>query len=241
MDFDSLFLTPKRLKMRKICVVEDESSLSEMIRLNLELEGYDVTVFSTGTEAHECFSNTVEFDLILLDVMLPGYSGVDLCKQIRQRSQVPILFLSAKGTTSDRIEGLKAGGNDYLPKPFDLEELLLRVGILVGPEPSEKEILEATIGNCSVNFKTFEVVNQSTKEGHSLSKKEVALIQLFIEKNGEVVSRTEILDKVWGKDQFPTTRTIDNYILNFRKIFEEDPKHPKFFHSIRGVGYKFTN
>ena len=241
MDFDSLFLTQNGIRMRRICVVEDESSLSEMIRLNLELEGYNVTVFSTGTEAHECFSSPISFDLILLDVMLPGYSGVDLCKQIRENSHVPILFLSAKGTTSDRIEGLKAGGNDYLPKPFDLEELLLRVGILMGPETVEQEILEATIGICSVNFKTFEVMNQASNEAHSLSKKEVALIQLFIEKNGEVVSRTEILDRVWGKDQFPTTRTIDNYILNFRKIFESDPKHPKFFHSIRGVGYKFTN
>ncbi|MEJ6775907.1 MAG: response regulator transcription factor [Crocinitomicaceae bacterium] len=227
--------------MRKICVVEDESSLSEMIRLNLELEGYHVTVFSTGTKAQECFSGPISFDLIILDVMLPGHSGVDLCKQIRQKSQIPILFLSAKGTTSDRIEGLKAGGNDYLPKPFDLEELLLRVGVLILPGLDESEIIEANIGGFSVNFKTFEVVRQSTKESHSLSKKEVALIQLFITKNGEVISRAEILDKVWGKDQFPTTRTIDNYILNFRKIFEKDTKHPEYFHSIRGVGYKFTN
>lgn len=227
--------------MRKICVVEDESSLSEMIRLNLELEGYHVTVFSTGTKAHEEFSGSISFDLILLDVMLPGYSGVDLCKQIRTKSNVPILFLSAKGTTSDRIEGLKAGGNDYLPKPFDLEELLLRVGVLIGPDLSNEELIEAKLGDCIVNFKTFLVINQSSKQEHNLSKKEVDLIHLFIEKNGEVISRTEILDKVWGKDQFPTTRTIDNYILNFRKIFEKDPKHPEYFHSIRGVGYKFTN
>ena len=227
--------------MRKICVVEDESSLSEMIRLNLELEGYHVTVFSTGTKAQESFSESISFDLIILDVMLPGYSGVDLCKQIRQKSQTPILFLSAKGTTSDRIEGLKAGGNDYLPKPFDLEELLLRIGVLIIPGLHESELTEANIGGFSVNFKTFEVFRKSTKESYSLSKKEVALIQLFITKNGEVISRAEILDKVWGKDQFPTTRTIDNYILNFRKIFEKDTKHPEYFHSIRGVGYKFTN
>jgi two-component system alkaline phosphatase synthesis response regulator PhoP len=240
MIFDSLFLASKRNQMRRICVVEDESSLSEMIRLNLELEGYDVTVFSTGTKAHECFEGPISFNLIILDVMLPGYSGVDLCKQIRAKSSVPVLFLSAKGTTSDRIEGLKAGGNDYLPKPFDLEELLLRVGVLIGPDAEETEIVEATLGNCSVNFKTFEVINLETNQTHNLSKKEVDLIHLFLEKNGEVISRTEILDKVWGKDQFPTTRTIDNYILNFRKIFEKDPKNPEHFHSIRGVGYKFT-
>jgi len=227
--------------MRKICVVEDESSLSEMIRLNLEFEGYHVTVFNTGTEAYTCFKNAVSFDLIILDVMLPGYSGVDLCKQIRQASNTPVLFLSAKGTTSDRIEGLKAGGNDYLPKPFDLEELLLRVGVLIGPEQIENEPVETIIGDFSVNFETFEVIKRSTKESQDLSKKEVALIQLFVGKNGVVIPRTEILDKVWGKDQFPTTRTIDNYILNIRKIFEKDPKQPKHFHSIRGVGYKFTN
>ncbi|MDG1777160.1 MAG: response regulator transcription factor [Crocinitomicaceae bacterium] len=227
--------------MREICVVEDESSLSEMIRLNLEFEGYHVTVINSGAEAQVCFENAISFDLIILDVMLPGCSGIDLCKQIRQTSSVPVLFLSAKGTTSDRIEGLKAGGNDYLPKPFDLEELLLRVGILIGPELKEVGLTEAIVGDFSVNFETFEVVNRLTNMSQNLSKKEVALIQLFVEKKGAVISRTEILDKVWGKDQFPTTRTIDNYILNFRKIFEKDPRHPKYFHSIRGVGYKFTN
>ena len=122
-----------------------------------------------------------------------------------------------------------------------MEELLLRVGILIGSELKEVGLTEAIVGDFSVNFETFEVVNRLTNMSQNLSKKEVALIQLFVEKKGAVISRTEILDKVWGKDQFPTTRTIDNYILNFRKIFEKDPRHPKYFHSIRGVGYKFTN
>lgn len=225
--------------MQKVCVVEDENSLAEMIRMNLELEGYEVVHFDNGLKAHEHFANQPRYDLIVLDVMLPGMNGVEICRNIRTYSNVPILFLSAKGTTSDRIEGLKAGGNDYLPKPFDLEELLLRVAVLVSANKKESpDVIQ--IGNCEVNFKTFLIRNTSTGNELRLSKKEASLIQLFHEKNGEVIARSEILDRVWGKDQFPTTRTIDNYILNFRKIFEDDPKDPKYFHSIRGVGYKFT-
>lgn len=225
--------------MTKICVVEDESSIAEMIRLNLELEGYSLTHFDNGSIAKKVFQHDFDFDLIILDVMLPGVNGIDLCTEIRKTSKVPVLFLSAKGTTTDRIEGLKAGGNDYLPKPFDLEELLLRVAVLTGALNDEVND-EITIGDFNVNFKTFEVKNSVSHEKIDLSKREIALIQLFYEKNNEVIPRSEILDRVWGKDQFPTSRTIDNYILNFRKIFEKDPKAPEYFHSIRGVGYKFT-
>ena len=154
---------------------------------------------------------------------------------------VPVLFLSAKGTTSDRIEGLKVGANDYLPKPFDLEELLLRVAVLLNVKVLKEEEDNVSIGNHIVDLKSYTVINQKNKEELALSKKEIELIRLFKDKEGQVISRTEILDKIWGKDQFPTSRTIDNYILHFRKIFEENPKEPVFFHSIRGVGYKFTS
>lgn len=225
--------------MIKICVVEDENSIAEMVRLNLELEGYSVTQLDNGTVAKKVFQKDFDFDLIILDVMLPGVNGIDLCIEIRKKSKAPVLFLSAKGTTTDRIEGLKAGGNDYLPKPFDLEELLLRVAVLTSNLKSEVAE-EIFIGDFTVNFKTFEVRNSISQETIELSKREIALIQLFFQKNHEVIPRSEILDRVWGKDQFPTSRTIDNYILNFRKIFEKDPKTPQYFHSIRGVGYKFT-
>lgn len=226
--------------MYSVCVVEDEDALADMIRLNLELENCKVDVIADGAEALEIFKRPFDYDLILLDVMLPNVSGVDLCRVIRKTSPVPILFLSAKGTTSDRIEGLKAGGNDYLPKPFDLEELLLRVAVLLNASTrgGEPEFME--IGAMKVDFKTFEVQKDGV-EVVTLSKKEIALLQLFQQKEGEVISRTEILDKIWGKDQFPTTRTIDNFILHFRKLFEENPKDPQYFHSIRGVGYKYTN
>jgi two-component system alkaline phosphatase synthesis response regulator PhoP len=224
--------------MSRIAVVEDEESLLEMITLNLKLEGHEIVSFSDGLVANKSFKDDHEFDLVILDVMLPGMDGVRICRNLREFSSVPVLFLSAKGTTSDRIEGLKAGGNDYLPKPFDLEELLLRVAVLT--QSGRKQEEDVSFGDYTVNFKTFEVLNTKTNETFTLAKKEVNLIRLFNQKEGEVVSRAEILDKVWGKDQFPTTRTIDNYILQLRKLFEENPKEPRYFHSIRGVGYKFT-
>ena len=224
--------------MQKICLIEDEKSLSEMIRLNLELDGFQVDIYDNGKIAKNEIDKIVNYDLVILDVMLPQVSGLEICSEIRKISRVPVLFLSAKGTTSDRIAGLKLGGNDYLPKPFDLEELLLRVQILL--QKNEITPIDGlTIGTKTVNFVTYEITNSSNAKIEILSKKEIELLKLFSEKTGIVVSRDEILDKIWP-DQFPTSRTIDNYILAFRKIFENDPKNPIHFHSIRGVGYKFT-
>lgn len=222
---------------QQIVVVEDEESIAEMVALNLRLDGYEVKVIATGNEAAEYISKKPSVDLFILDVMLPGVSGIELCQRIRKTTDAPVLFLSAKGTTMDRIEGLKAGGNDYLPKPFDLEELLLRVNVLTQGSRSDDDLLQ--IGKASVNLKTYEAIDKDGV-GVALSKKEVDLLKLFAQHEGQVISRTEILDKVWGQDQYPTTRTIDNFILHFRKLFEENARAPRYFHSIRGVGYKFT-
>lgn len=222
-----------------ICLVEDEQSLIEMIQFNLELDGYDVFAIRDGGLAKEHFELKIDYDLFILDVMLPRISGLDLCKIIREKSQAPILFLSAKGTTQDRIEGLKIGANDYLPKPFDLEELILKVKILTKKEGEQKDFL-LQVGALEVDFNTFEVRTPEDKIVHLFSKREIGLLKLFHEKEGKVVSRDEILDRVWGKDSYPTARTIDNYILVFRKVFEKNPRKPQFFHSIRSVGYKFT-
>jgi two-component system alkaline phosphatase synthesis response regulator PhoP len=227
--------------MLKVWVIEDESSLSDMIRMNLELEGYSVSCIEDGGVAMEKLDELAAADLVILDVMLPKYSGLDICDSLRKISAVPVLFLSAKGTTADKINGLKKGGNDYLSKPFDLEELLLRVQVLLNrPFKKDQGIQKLDIGDNTVDFETFEVKNNVTGNSIELSKREIELLQLFNENEGKVVSRDEILDRVWGKDQFPTSRTIDNYILSFRKIFEKDPKNPVYFHSIRSVGYKFT-
>jgi len=222
-----------------ICLVEDEQSLIEMIQFNLELDGYDVFAIRDGGLAKEHFESKIDYDLFILDVMLPRISGLDLCKIIREKSPAPILFLSAKGTTQDRIEGLKIGANDYLPKPFDLEELILKVKILTKKEGEQKDFL-LQVGELEVDFNTFEVRSLENEIVHLFSKREIELLQLFQEKEGKVVSRDEILDRVWGKDSYPTARTIDNYILVFRKIFEKNARKPQFFHSIRSVGYKFT-
>lgn len=229
--------------MDKICLIEDEKSLSDLIQMNLEMEGFEVAPISNGREAFEHAAQMGSYQLIILDVMLPEKSGLEVCSEIRKYSDVPVLFLSAKGTTEDRIAGLKLGGNDYLPKPFDLEELLLRVNNLIKKSviPEMSSISSIVIGDSKINFDTYEVVSLKTNVSFTLSKKEIELLRFFSEKEGMVISRDEILDKIWGKDQFPTSRTIDNYILSFRKHFEKDPKSPIFFHSIRAVGYKFTN
>lgn len=224
--------------MSRICLVEDERSLIELIQLNLELEGYEVAAYSNGKLASDLFKTNLDYDLIILDVMLPNISGLDLCRQIRETSSVPILFLSAKGTTLDRIEGLRIGANDYLPKPFDLEELILKVKILAQGTQIKNELTNIQIGKFNVDCLSFEV-KHNDETVHTFSKREIALIRLFKEKEGLVISRDEILDTIWGKDQFPTSRTIDNYILVFRKLFEGDPRNPTHFFSIRGVGYKF--
>ena len=223
---------------QKIALVEDEQSIAEAITLNLELESYEVIHISHGRKALDEIQVLADSDLVILDVMLPEVNGIDICKELRERSNVPVLFLSAKGTSTDKIEGLKSGGTDYLSKPFDLEELLLRVKILIGRTRVSNHT--TAIGDKKIDFKTYIVSDKNGVKITELSKREVALLQLFVEKQGEVVSRDEILDKVWGTDQFPTARTIDNFILTFRKLFEENPKEPVYFHSIRGVGYKFT-
>lgn len=223
----------------KIILVEDEQSIAEAIQLNLELDLYDVTHINHGKKAIENIQLLANADLIILDVMLPEVNGIDICKAVRDISNVPILFLSAKGTSTDKIEGLKSGGTDYLGKPFDLEELLLRVKILLGRNTSAPQE-ELTIGNKIIDFKTYIVTDKDGEKITELTKREIHLLQFFLSKEGEVISRDEILDKVWGIDQFPTARTIDNFILAFRKLFEENSKEPRYFHSIRGVGYKFT-
>lgn len=225
-----------------ICLIEDEHSLAELIEMNLELEGYRVQVISDGKEAMDAAAHMGRFSLVILDVMLPHFSGLEICQAIRKHSNVPILFLSAKGTTGDRIAGLKLGANDYLSKPFELEELLLRVHNLtrlLQPEPNKVPAL--SIADKVVDFQTYEVrLVPEESVITTLSKKEIDLLRLFSEREGQVISRDEILDVVWGTDQYPTSRTIDNYILVFRKLFESDPRNPQHFHSIRAVGYKFT-
>lgn len=227
----------------RILLVEDEPSLYEALKLNLELEGYHVTVATDGEKAVERFKSG-HFHLVILDVMIPKMDGFTVCETIRlDNRKVPIMFLSAKNSAEDKISGLKTGADDYMSKPFNLEEFLLRVSVLVkrGEElySSVSTNLDSfEFGGNKADFTSFTIQTHKGEE-KSLSKREMKLLKLLIEKRGQVVSREEILQKIWGYDVFPSTRTIDNYILAYRKYFEENQRQPKHFFSVRGVGYKF--
>jgi two-component system, OmpR family, alkaline phosphatase synthesis response regulator PhoP len=226
-----------------ILLVEDEENMHETLRFNLEMEGYAVSSAYDGIQALKAVQDEY-FDLIIMDIMLPEIDGISVTQNIRlTNNEVPILILSAKNNSADRVLGLKKGADDYLTKPFDLEELLLRVQKLISKSKKLQE--RSTIGDTyafgghSINFKAQEAVN-ARGEKIELSKKESMLLKLLIENKNEVVTREKILQSVWGYNVYPTTRTIDNFILNFRKYFEEDSRNPKYFHSVRGVGYKYS-
>ncbi len=224
----------------RILLVEDEENIRNVVKLNLEMEDFEVIDTDNGKEAIRLFQEQ-HFDLLLLDVMLPEMNGFEICEQVRlSNTTVPIIFLTAKDTPQDRISGLKKGADDYLTKPFNLEELLLRVHNLL--KRSNKQAAEESeiykFGDNEVNFSTFAA--KGNQGNFTMTKKEAMLLKLLVERKNEVVSRNQILQFVWGYDVFPSTRTIDNFILSFRKYFEMDPHDPKYFQSIRGVGYKFV-
>ena len=226
-----------------ILLVEDEENMHEALKLNLELEGYQVTSAFDGNKALQAVRDEY-FELIILDVMLPEVDGITVLETIRvQNNKVPILILSAKNHSADKVLGLKKGADDYLTKPFNLEELLLRVQKLIN---TNKRLLHReTVGELysfGKNIIDFKAQEAQTKTGEriQLSKKEAMLLKLLIENKNEVVPREKILQTVWGYNVYPTTRTIDNFILSFRKYFEDDSRNPKYFHSVRGVGYKYS-
>ncbi|MBL7926000.1 MAG: response regulator transcription factor [Bacteroidia bacterium] len=227
---------------QRILVVEDEQSLAETIKLNLELEGYKVHHVADGRTALKVFKSE-RFNLIVLDVMLPELDGFSVCEAIRlENNKVPILFLTAKNTSADRVNGLKIGGDDYLAKPFNLEEFLLRVQNLIKRSTQNQNaanIDEYKLGKKKIRFSLMQIIDDNGEET-KLTKKECSLLKLLVERKNEVVSREHILETVWGYDIYPSTRTIDNFIVTFRKYFETDPSNPRYFHSVRGVGYKYT-
>lgn len=226
-----------------VLLVEDEENLHEALKMNLELEGYEVTSAYDGLQALKCLQNEY-FDLVIMDVMLPEMDGITVTESIRLNNiEVPVLILSARNSSNDKVAGLKKGADDYLTKPFNLEELLLRVQKLINKnkklqhKTSVGDVYE--FGNNHIDFKAQEATSKNGQK-IQLSKKEAMLLKLLIENKNEVVTREKILQAVWGYNVYPTTRTIDNFILSFRKYFEEDSRHPKYFHSVRGVGYKYA-
>ena len=226
-----------------VLVVEDEKGLHDALRLNLELEGYDVTSAFDGNEAIKICQEGY-FDLIILDIMLPLIDGFSVLESIKlHKIDSPVLILSARNSSADRVAGLRKGADDYLTKPFELEELLLRVNNLVSKGKALRSVKSPSdkysFGGHTIDFKA-QIAILKSGDYVELSKKESMLLQLLTTHAHEVVTREKILQTVWGYQVYPTTRTIDNFILTFRKYFEEDSRHPKHFHSVRGAGYKFT-
>lgn len=227
----------------RVLIVEDEAVMADVLADNLSSEGLEVEVAPDGRQAIERW-RILEPDLVVLDVMLPKLDGYAVCRQMREAGfKTPVLFLSAKAEADDRVEGLEAGGDDYLTKPFHLREFLLRVHNMlkrqewfrgeIGPDRS------FSFGGHRVDFRTW---TAQTNQGRSevLGERELMIFKLLAERAGQVVSRDEILDVVWGQEVFPSSRTIDNFVVRLRRLFETDPAHPIYFHTVWGVGYRFT-
>ena len=225
------------ITMKRILLAEDEKGIRESVKLNLESEGYFVHAVDNGSEAL-AINELQAFDLVILDVMIPGTDGFTLCEKIKKyHPKQPVLFLTALSNTDSTIRGLKIA-EDYLAKPFNLEELLLRVRNLV-KRNENPELPQFSFLYFQIDFNSFEV-KKSGKTVATLSLRECGLLKLLISKKNEVVSREEILNQLWAPDENPSSRTIDNFILNFRKIFDHKSGKSSHFQSIRGIGYKFS-
>ena len=231
----------------RILIVEDEAHLAQGIRFNLELEGYQVEMIADGSEALERLASPqVEkrlFDLVLLDVMLPGTDGFAVVREMRQAGNfTPVLMLTAKGLPGDVVSGMEAGADDYLPKPFDLQVLLARVkGLLrrrdwTRGEPGE--LSSAAIGEARVDFRNFEIEVRGQR--FPMTVLETMLLKLLWEKAGNLVSKGEILQKVWNLSPDTETRAVDNFIVRLRRFLEQDPSHPTRLLTVRGAGYKLV-
>lgn len=232
--------------MKHILVVEDEQHLAFGIKFNLEAEGYEVTTAGDGPTALKLFEELPQgADLVILDLMLPGMSGYAVCEALREKgSAVPVLMLSARTLVEDRVRGYDVGADQYLQKPFELEELLSMTRNLLArraasPSPGEKPVGSIyEFGRAKINFDTFSVTVAG--EQLRLTHTEMKLVRYFAENEGSVVTRAQLLEHVWGMSHMPTTRTVDNFIVNLRKYFELDPAHPQHFLSVRGAGYRFV-
>lgn len=228
---------------KSILIVEDESHLAAGLKLNLELEGFRAIVASSAKDAGRIILSEPTLSLILLDVMLPDASGFDFCRQLRDAGNfVPVIMLTAKSSPSDRVEGLEAGADDYVPKPFSLDELLARVRSTLRRRGWERENRDEEhlirFGDACIDFRSHEV-SVAGKARH-LTQLEFELLRYFVTNPNRVLSRHELLGKVWKVKNTTHTRTVDNFVSRLRKHFENDPARPRFFVSLRSAGYRFV-
>jgi two-component system, OmpR family, alkaline phosphatase synthesis response regulator PhoP len=223
-----------------LLLVEDEPHIAQGLVFNLVEEGYQVTHVTSGEEALEKLGQK-PFALLILDLMLPGIDGLEVCERLRaEDNEMPVLMLTARGTDQDRINGLSTGADDYLTKPFNLKEFLLRVaGLLRRSNWQEKMHQHRTyqFGHNSIDLEShLAETNQGTIQ---LTELEIKMLRLFFEHEGKVLSRGELLKKVWDMSPKTETRTLDNFVVRLRKYFETDPAKPRFFRTVRGRGYRF--
>ena len=229
----------------RLLIVEDEQHLAAGLKLNFEFEGYEVTVAGTAREAAAALARAKAFAAIVMDVTLPDADGFELVRRVRQSGNfTPVIMLTARTLAEDRVTGLESGADDYLTKPFDLDELLARVRSLIRRREWEAAAKASTtsavleFGNAVVDFDTHEVTvgGQPVR----LTSLEMTLLAYLAQNAGRVIRRDELLQQVWKLRNYPNTRTVDNFMLRLRKHFEPDPREPRFFLSIRGAGYKFV-
>jgi len=223
--------------MTKILIVEDEPNMRMGLIDNLEFEGYEVD-FAVDGEEGLAKATSEKYNLILLDVMLPKFSGFDICKQTRAKgTQTPIILITAKGEEIDKVLGLELGADDYVTKPFSVRELLARIKAVLRRGAVESENGdEALIGRLHVNFKTYRAVVSGTEV--QMSHKEYEILKYLWQNKNNTVSRDSLLNDIWGYEESPTTRTVDNFILKLRQKIETDPNHPKIILTVHGIGYK---
>ena len=226
---------------KKILIIEDEEDLAKGLILNLKDEGYRVDWACEGSEGlRKAFEDTP--DLIILDIMLPKKNGLDICQELRQKNiNIPIIMLTAKGEEIDKVVGLELGADDYMTKPFSIRELLARIKVQLRKEKTEERMTSKSyrFGDVEVDFVHFKV--RRNEKDLKLTSLEVEILRYMIDRRGEVVTRGDLLDKIWGYEKFPTTRTVDNHIMKLRKKIEKDPSNPKYILSVYGGGYRFVD
>ncbi len=230
----------------RILIVEDEITLAEGLAFNFQQEGYQVDLASDGPDALETLEQAdPEFDIVILDLMLPGMSGYEICREIRERDvQLPILVLSARTLSEDKAQAFDAGTDQYMTKPFALPELLSRVRNLLErrQRPDNNNTVDSPapqfqFGNVSVDFLSFHLTTDD--DVHNLTRIEMELLRYFIEHDGMVLTRHQILRDVWGEPSEITTRSTDNFVMRLRRMIEPDPAQPRHILSVRGTGYRF--
>jgi DNA-binding response OmpR family regulator len=222
---------------RKILIVEDEPNMSRGLKDNLEFEGYDVDIADNGASGLKLILAN-PYALIVMDVMMPEMSGLEVCKRVRDAGiAVPIILLTAKSEEIDKVLGLELGADDYITKPFSLRELLARIKAVLRRNSGVdgKEGYHCRIGRLTLNFNAYTA--EDSNGAVKMSHKEYAILKFLFQRKNEIVSRTDLLENVWGYDESPTTRTVDNFIVKLRHKIEDDPNSPKIILTVHGTGY----